>query len=709
MDKIDLNGFSQMLSASYQDIVSKITSKALPLEKIVEDIIGYYESVISVMPGNVYWLNKDCVTVGCNKNVLDMFGFRSVDDFRGMTFDDMARIGNWTKQAKESFQKDTEDVIKTGEPKLSIEEPPIHHKDGRVLYFLTSRVPLFDKTGKVVGVAGISIDITERKKAEEQLVIAKEKAEAANKAKTEFLENMRHDIRTPLIGISGFASLIADEVKDQKIKEYADNLSASCGALLDLLNEILEVIKVNSGEVPILKKKFDLKKRLLDVINLNQAKARQKQVNLIFDYDKKIPTYVIGDSTRLHRIVLELVANALNFTNTGKVKLSAHVSKKNGREIIIKIIVEDTGIGIAPEKQQEIFLQFKRLTPSYEGIYKGAGLGLTIVKKFLDDMNGEIYVESQEGVGSKFTCILPLKKALLDEKFGSDDVIVSSNLRKTPDSISENHIIKNTTNKKFNSSKNRILVVEDQHIASVVVKSMLFNLDCQIDVAPDGKTAVQLAQENNYDLIFMDIGLPDMNGYEVTKRIRLNELQNGRHVPIIALTAHVDEENKERCLEIGMNAVISKPLEKEKAEDLLNAFIPYRKQRSGASVKLKSQSTSESLEIEGKVVDFESAKKQLGENEELLHQLLAMLANEIPGELKKIKAAHKNGDWESVGEIAHKLKGGASYCGAVRLQAVCGRLESAIKREETKLANALYNILLEEVSAAEKAVRNKSY
>src|SRR5262249_47226212 len=160
-----------------------------------------------------------------------------------------------------------------------------------------------------------------RKQTEVALLEALEKAEAANRAKTEFLENMRHDIRTPLTGIMGFATIIRDEVNDPKIKEYADNLTASSQALLDLLNEILEAVKLNSGEVPLVKKKFDLKKRLSDVIKLNQAKAHQKRIDLVFDYDEKIPPYVIGDPTRLHRLALELIVNALNFTQKGTVKL----------------------------------------------------------------------------------------------------------------------------------------------------------------------------------------------------------------------------------------------------------------------------------------------------------------------------------------------------------------------------------------------------
>jgi two-component system, OmpR family, aerobic respiration control sensor histidine kinase ArcB len=233
------------------------------------------------------------------------------------------------------------------------------------------------------------------------LIKAKEEeAEAANNAKTEFLENMRHDIRTPLTGIVGFANLIAGETNEPKIKEYVDNLVASSNALHDLLNEILEVIKIGSRELPLLKKKFDIRKKMMEVIKLNQARAFHKHLALEFKYDENLPSYVIGDSTRLHRIALELLTNALNFTDKGLVKLTVEQAKRTENKLLIRIIVEDTGIGIPLDKQEEIFVQFKKLTPSYKGIYKGAGLGLTIIKEFINDLEGEIYVESEEGKGN---------------------------------------------------------------------------------------------------------------------------------------------------------------------------------------------------------------------------------------------------------------------------------------------------------------------
>lgn len=670
-----------------------------------EELHNYYASIIACMPNNVYWLDKNCVLLGGNDNLAKMFGLKSQSELVGLTYEQMSKLANWTEGQGEAFKQAEIDVMTMGIPRFNVEEPPVI-VDGKTRYYISSKVPLYNTKREIIGVIGISTDITDRKQFEIALKEAKEKAEAANKAKTEFLENMRHDIRTPLIGITGFANIIGDEVKDPKIKEYTDNLTASSNALLDLMNEILEIIKVNSGEVPFLKKKFDLKKRLNDVIQLNQAKAYQKNINLIFNYDDKIPVYVVGDPTRIHRIVLELIANALNFTDTGSVKLTTQLSQTKGRELIIKIIIEDTGIGIAQEQHQEIFQQFKRLTPSYEGIHKGTGLGLAIVKQFLDELDGEIYVESKLGAGTKFTCVLPLKEALLSEEYGSDDVI-SPTTTKLYNATPKPTNVENATNDKALPTSSKVLVVEDQTIASIVVKNLLYNLGCEVDIASNGKTAIQLAHENSYDLIFMDIGLSDTSGYEVVRRIRLCELSKGTHVPIIALTAHVDEENKQRCLEVGMNAVLSKPLVKEKAEDILNAFIPYRKQQEQAK-NTEPLLETDHLKLEGMVIDFEKAKKQLGE-ERIAHELLHLFVTSLPEEVEKLKTAHQNKDWDAMKAVAHKLIGGSSYCGTTRLQIVCTKLETAIRINKADLLDSLYKQLCTEIKAVEEAVKIKNY
>jgi two-component system, OmpR family, aerobic respiration control sensor histidine kinase ArcB len=395
----------------------------LPAEQSIQQTIQYYENIILQMPGHVYWLDTKARALGCNQNVLHMFGLKSVAQFKGLSFEEMGKICQWNAETIQSFKNDSLGVLRTGDAKLNVEEPPIANRDGKLTYFVTSRVPLFDANNAVVGVVGISIDITEQKKAEENLKLAKQKAEAANQAKTEFLENMRHDIRTPLSGIVGCAQIVKSEANNpETVVEYAEYLIQSSEALLEFLNRVLEATKVATGEIPLLKNKFDLRKQLQAIVDLNKSLALKKNIELILEYDEKIPTYLIGAPVRIQRIVLELVTNALTFTQQGKVHVAAKLKKQETQRVIIAITISDTGIGMAADKQEEIFIRFRRLIPSYQGIYKGLGIGLALVKQFIDDLGGEIYVKSQLNQGTTFTCLIPLQKPLTRDTIGVEDI-----------------------------------------------------------------------------------------------------------------------------------------------------------------------------------------------------------------------------------------------------------------------------------------------
>ncbi len=565
--------------------------------------------------------------------------------------------------------------------------------DGEIRWIIDQGFPIYDETGNCCGVTGVAVDVTQDKLAEDTLRKAKQAAESADKAKTEFLENMRHDLRTPLAGIAGFAAILGEEADNPKIKEYASNLIASSNALLDFLNEILETIRVTSGEIPLLKKKFDLKQKLIDIINLNQARAKQKHLDLTMKYDDSIPHYFVGDPKRIQRIILELVTNALNFTEQGQIKVFIKLAKKTNHETILKFVVQDTGIGIPQDQQQEVFTRFKRLTPSYQGIYKGAGLGLAVVKQFIDDLRGEIYIESELGKGSTFTCIIPLQEALLDEPFGTESVPVKQ--------LPEPSLY-----------LSQILLIEDQPIAAKMAEHILVTLNCQVDHAVDGKTALEFSNQKRYDLIFMDIGLPDMSGYEVTQRIRSNEANKNTPVPIIALTAHVDSENKQHCVEVGMNAVLSKPLTKEVANDILNAFIPTR---TSLEVKLPkkqviatAKAATDLFVISGPVIDVKAGIALSNGSEDLYREMLRMLIDSLPQDLEIITIAYQKQQWETVRSTVHKVKSGAIYCATPRLADASAKLDNYIRTGATALIPKLYQQFLQEVKALQENYQNIS-
>jgi CheY-like chemotaxis protein/anti-sigma regulatory factor (Ser/Thr protein kinase) len=448
-------------------------------------------------------------------------------------------------------------------------------------------------------------------------------------------------------------------------------------------------------------------------MDLNKAKAASKRLDFSMEFDKDIPQYLIGDSVRIHRIVLELLANALNFTDSGSVKLTVTLASRQNREIIIKLMVQDSGMGIPKDKQQEIFLHFKRLTPSYKGIYKGAGLGLSVIKQFIDDLDGEIYVDSALQQGSTFTCVIPLKVSLIEDDTGlvedfEDNIALPSSQIMTP-------IIKATTKAPDTKNlKHQILVVEDNPIAQTVAKSILAQSGCHVDVAANGQEALNLWKQNEYDLIFMDIGLPDMDGYQVTHHIRVQEVAKNRHTPIIALTAHVGEENKQRCIESGMNAVLSKPLSKKSCDEILGSFISQKPRVESSSSSRSSDLPEKEAELfdllSFPILDVEEGIKTTG-TENMLGEMLQFMLDSLPDDMTQLKETHDALDWEKTQQLAHKIKGGVVYVGAVRMKMACQYLERYWKTGQRTLLESLYQQLLqvthESVVEIEQWIKNR--
>ena len=652
------------------------------------------DSIIDLIPNHyILWKDKNSTYLGCNKALSDSLGLSSPKDIIGKTDYDLPT----TKEQNEAFIADDQEVMRTKTPKLNIEETQtLPDKTTRVL--MTSKTPLFDEHNQVCGVLAIYSDITERKKIETELKLAKERAEVASIAKTAFLENMRHDIRTPLTGIVGFSELMKSEAENAKFIEYTDNLIASSHALLELMDEVMEAIRIGAGETPLHQCKFSLQKTLQHVVNLNKAKANSKGVQFDFKYDQSIPKYIIGDHVRIHRIALELVANALNFTNDGTVTLKAELAKAINQQLIIKISVIDTGIGIPKEKQNIIFQQFNRLNPSYQGRYKGTGLGLSIIKQFVDEIDAEIYVDSTPEKGSTFDCIIPVKKPLLDDDEHVDKQFDEPNLNQNIKKPSRLH----TLNLNESQQKDHhVLIVEDSLVAQTVAKAMLSQCGCTISIAETGQQAQMMWQNNQFDLIFMDIGLPDMDGYEVTHYIRLNEASwNKSHTPIVALTAHIGAESKKKCIEAGMNAILSKPLSKEDCIQTLDTFIPSR------TTKMTEEQLKYAKELPDDedqlfkldhlpVLDIETGIETTGSHEMLQQMVELMVDHTLEDDLRLLTQAYQNDDWGQLQNIAHKIKGGVVYVGALKLQLACQYLERYYKAGQKKHLKKLYEQIIQ--------------
>ena len=642
----------------------KFTNVLKKKSEAQEKILYYLSNFANNLPGSIYFKNVKGEYLWCNDFVIRMAGKKSITEIVGKTDYELC----W-KNFGDDYRKHDLAVINSKEPRVS--EETLILTDGSQVPLLTHKSPIFDEKGKIIGIMGNSLDITDRKKLEITLKKAKENAEAADRAKTRFVANMSHDIRTPLAGMVGMSKIIEQEITSAKGKQATQHLTKSITILLDLLNGILEFSKFEQGELPIHEVTFNLRELIDEVVVLVAPSVQEKNINLIIKYDEKIPKPVMGDKTRIQRIVLNLVDNAIKFSNQGSIILAIALKKQSPKEIIVKISVKDTGIGIAEDKQQVIFSKFGRLTPAFAGIYKGYGLGLSTVKQFVAELNGEIDVKSKEGKGSTFTCVIPLKKSLLngaDAKIADYHASVEADLSRSP------------------LQKYRVLLVEDNELAQWAAKHQLEQLCCQVELASDGKTALSLVKKNNYDMVFMDIGLPDKSGCDVTAEIRQWEQNKNKHTPIVALTAHVDKDNKQQCIQAGMEQVLTKPLDEQEARDVLAEY----------SNKLAEIDSSQEDSV--KAIDLEAAQKKFGFDKNAAMEMLALFMQSLSESLANVQMAYQQLDWEKLRFHVHKLHGGAIYCGVPPLQGAAMELELALDAKSTaEDLNKLYLRFLKEI------------
>lgn len=392
-------------------------------------------------------------------------------------------------------------------------------------------------------------DINKREKLEKELVETKKRVEEASVIKEQFMANMSHEIRTPMNAIIGFNDrLIKTKLNDEQ-QEYVAAVKTSGENLLTIINDILDFSKIEAGMVTIEHIRFNLHELLQNVYKLFFLKAKEKNISLRLHYPKDIPEFLMGDPTRLTQILINLVGNALKFTGQGNIDITVEVIKDDIQNATVQFKVKDTGIGILEEKISEVFERFTQAESDTSRIFGGTGLGLSIVKKLVELQSGTITVESIKEEGSLFKFTIPYKKA----------PVVATTIKTPPEKI--HHAVTN--------DKIKILIVEDNLLNQKLAAFMLTDFGYAFDICGNGKLAVDKLEQDVYDLVLMDIQMPEMDGYEATgvirKKLKLN-------IPIVAMTAHAMPGEKDKCLGFGMTDYISKPI---KETDLHNLIIKY--------------------------------------------------------------------------------------------------------------------------------------
>ena len=491
-------------------------------------------NVLLNIPARVFWKDRQCVYLGCNQKFAEDAGMSEPGDLIGK--DDYAM--GWVEQA-ERFRADDFEVMESGQPKFLYQEPQT--RDGKLTWLETSKIPLRNAEGEVIGILGIYEDITNRREAESELIRAKDEAEAANKAKDEFLAVMSHEMRTPLNPIIGFTELLLDSIDEEQHRGELQTILDAANRQLKLIDEILEYMRINRSSIRPRPELFDL----MDLCEQVMADARMTERALDFRIENGTGGLPIEDGQAveadlsiLRRVLDNLVNNACKYTQEGSVTL--HVSRSRKRSDFFCFCVEDTGIGIDEDFLKRLFDPFNQADSSYTRQHGGLGLGLAICKKLATLLGGDITVESEPGKGSRFTFELPLRT-----------------VRRAPLPVSKPET-KASPRSAGISRKIQVLVVDDKEDNVRFLKALLERKGASVDQATDGREAVEHCRCSHYDIILMDLAMPELNGLEATRLIRSdskNELS-----PILAVTADVSKSIREDCERAGMNGYVSKPV-----------------------------------------------------------------------------------------------------------------------------------------------------
>jgi PAS domain S-box-containing protein len=655
----------------------------------------FVNELVDQIPAAIFWKNLQSVFMGCNKTFASFASLSSPQDIIGKTDFDLP----WGESYAHLYRNDDREIINSKQPKKQIEENQTL-ADGSEIVLLTSKIPLFSRTGQVMGVLGIYHDITERKKMELSLQHAKENAEAANRVKDEFIANMSHDIRTPLTGIIGISAILEQEVQKIEEKEHAHLVHVSGEQLLTLLNSVLDIVSIGDKQENHVKiKSININQLLHNIAELELPTLKLKHLELTVDVDDRVPEFIKTDEVKLHRVILNLLGNAIKFTDKGHVGLKVHYTPITNKKGQLDLFVSDTGPGIAADDQDKVFDRFFRSNPSYKGQYTGFGVGLHIVQQYVALLKGSISLESELGIGTTFKVSIPVAMCAPNKK-----VPQTTPVHRAYNFINEKSVTPAVTNEKTHpvqKSNNSplILLVEDNPIALKVVESVSKDAHCTYLSATTGEQALKLAEENEFDLILSDIGLPGISGNELASSIRtLEKRLNKKTIPIIGLTAHAANAAEQESLQAGMSKVISKPITLAILKGILNEFVPSDEKPTAKANGFEKDLPNSEAELfnllQFPLLDIEAGIYTLGSVETLKELVTDMFHDDIPRDLDAIKKAHSLQNWEEVERLAHKMKSGALYCGLVRMKYACQYLERYQKAGHSHLQSALYQQLI---------------
>ena len=598
-----------------------------------------YRNIISDMNLGLLNIDLDHKIIYANQTFCNMTGY-STEELLGshtdmFKYDDSSKAIARSKMAlSRQGISDTMEIL-------------ARNKAGEVRNWFVSGGPTYNDKGEQTGAVVIYLDITEQKRLEQELEVAKTTAERASMAKESFLANMSHEIRTPLNAIIGMIRELSRETLSPQQQTYLTHTDSAARHLLSIVNSILDLSKIDAGELELDMQDFSLEALVANIQSILHIKAARKGLDLRCEVSEEIWSAHVGDSARIRQILINLLGNSIKFTLEGGVSLRADVVSETDHAQTIRIEVNDTGIGMDQEYLSEIFSKFSQADRTTSRRFGGTGLGMSITKEMVRLMDGQIEVSSEKGIGTKFVIFLTLERGDLNMLTGPTDG-------------DRSHLLRGT----------HILLVEDNVMNRFIAGKCLSHFGCTVDEAENGLIALDLLRQRSYDLVLMDIQMPELDGVATTKIIR-RELQ--LDVPIIAVTANAFKKDIDLYLSIGMNAYVTKPFEEQAMFDTLLEQLPASQQPAPQPHYLDRY-------------DLRSLRALSHDDEEFVSQMVGIFVDTTPEAILEIRNALHDRDYLRLAKVAHRIKPGIESMGISQLDGVAKEIELYAKSDAVEHA-----------------------
>ena len=608
--------------------------KVVGASGLARDITAQRESetrfteLFETLQEGVYFCDPGGSLLDVNPAMVRMLGYAHRDELVG------TNIGKLYFDGPENLFPER---VRTHNSASLMREITLRRKDGTPVICIDNSNAICDAFGRLVRHQGTLVDITVRKKSEKELQQAKESAEAANQAKSAFLAHMSHEIRTPMNAVIGMTELALDTELTPLQREYLTMVRDSGGSLLRLINDILDFSKIEAGKLELDSTDFSLRYGIKEMLKILDVRARQKGLKLSIEIPSDVPDALLGDPSRLGQILSNLVDNAIKFTERGGVVLKIEKDSQSEQAVCLHFSVTDSGIGIPLDKQQLIFEAFGQADTSTTRKYGGTGLGLSISARLVRLMSGKIWVESEANRGSVFHFTARFG---LQMQHGKKAHLQSSD--------SESALAGSRRPVREGRRGLRILLVEDNAINQILAQRLIRKRGDKLVITNNGREALAALESEKFDLILMDIQMPEMSGLEVTAEIRRKEKETGEHIPIVATTASAMKEDRERCLEAGMDAYISKPIEREVLFQTLDKLTGHSQNAKSGDTRARSNDP---------VFDAGAVLDSLEGDSELMREIAGIFLAQFPKQMEKIRAAVSSRDPKLLERAAHALKG----------------------------------------------------